>query len=470
MSTEKTKITKTFVDSLALSPDKQVFYRDCELIGFAVRITTSKVYVVERRIGDGKSSVRVTIGRHGEITAEQAREQACMLLAEMAQGINPNHHKKQNRAKILAEYTTENQQPTLLTAYTAYTSERLLGKKTLRDYQQCVNDYFFDWKDIKLKDITRKMIQDRHALLSERSKARANFAMRFLRAIFNFSIEYDLNENDKSILDITNPVQILNAKKLWNKIKRKKGHIRKDQLHDWVNTVLSTSWTGQHYYNHNGYTNQDFLLIILLTGFRREKAECLQWNQIDFKYNTISSVDPKNAEPLILPMGETLHYILKERFARSGGKAYVFQARQGEGHVTNRSKAREKIAEISGIPFTYHDLRRTFSSIVNSLNISSYTIKRLINHTLDESDGTDGDIQVSFDDLKSAMNKIENVIFTDDAKQQIKNRQYKIPTRHQDYLEKAVSSQLQDNPILSALSKIDQLKVLMQKTLNNDED
>ncbi|MDC5485941.1 integrase, partial [Acinetobacter baumannii] len=58
--------------------------------------------------------------------------------------------------------------------------------------------------------------------------------------------------------------------------------------------------------------------------------------------------------------------------------------------------------------------------------IGSYTIKRLINHTTDDDDNdvTDGYIQVSFDDLKKAMNMIEDVIISDPVKELIKNRLY----------------------------------------------
>lgn len=464
MSSQKTKLTKTFVDSLPMSPDKQVFYRDSELLGFALRITSSKVYIVERRLGSGTSSVRVTIGKHGDITLTQAREKAQVLLAQMASGINPNKQKKEKQLKTAEALALAETQPTLSDAYNAYKSERQLSEKTLRDYDQCVDDYLLDWKDIRLIDITRKMVQDKHALLTSRSKARANLAMRFLRALFNFSTEHYLDLDDRNIIDVSNPVNTLNAKKSWNKVKRRKGYIRKDQLKDWVDTVLSTEWVGQQYYNHNAYTNQDFMLFILLTGFRREEAECLEWKDVDLKYGTITSIDPKNGEPLTLPAGPMLLHILKERFDRSGSKPYVFQAKQGNGHVSNRSKARLKIAEISGIEFTFHDLRRTFSSLANSINIGSYTIKRLINHTVEVSstDVTDGYIQVSFDDLRDAMTKIENVVFDDEAKQTIQNRSYKKVTRHQDYLEDAIALELEKNPGLKALSKIEQLNALMK--------
>ncbi len=462
MTTERTKLTKTFVDSLPLSPGKQVIYRDSELIGFALRVTNVKVYVVERRVG--KSSVRVTVGKHGEITPSQARDKANQLLGLMSQGINPNHQKQQARKEMLADYAKADQQPTLMDAYTVYKAERELSENTLTDYDQCVNDYLVEWRDIKLIDISRKMIQEKHTELSKRSKARANLAMRFFRAVFNFSVEHYLDIDDKPIIDLSNPVGTLKAKKSWNKIRRRKGYIRSSQMKDWLDAVVTTEWVGQQYQNHNAYTNQDFLLTVLLTGFRREEAETIEWPHVDLKYGSITSVDPKNGEPLTLPMGKTLHYIMQKRFERSGGGKYVFQARQGVGHVANRSKARLKIAEITGIPFTYHDLRRTFSSVANSLNVGSYTIKRLINHTTDDKDVTDGYVQVSFEDLQIAMNMIEELLLDDEIISKIKNRKFKQVTRYYDYLDKNVAEQPEEiDPALQALSKVEQLKVKYKK-------
>ncbi|WP_173910692.1 integrase family protein [Acinetobacter sp. Marseille-Q1618] len=461
MSNQKTKLTKTFVDSVPLSPDKQFFYRDAELIGFALRVTASKVYVVERRIGDGKSSVRVVLGRHTELTLEQAREKAQILLTQMASGINPNKQKQKNKKSKLENNLIPTEQPTLMTAYNAYIKHRQLGEKTLKDYRMCVEDYLFEWKAIKLIDITTQMVQEKHAELTLRSKARANLSMRFLRAVFNFAIKYYLDSNGKSILDISNPVNILSAKNTWNKLNKSKGYITKQQLPHWIDTVLSTQWVGQNYYNHNAYTNQDFLLILLLTGLGREEVECLQWENVDFKAGTITAIDSNNTSSITLPMGPILQYIIHTRFERSGNKPYVFQARQGEGHITNRSKARYKISELSGIAFTYHDLRRTFLNIANRINISAYTIKKLTHHSLDHTEMTSVYREVSFEDLYLAMTQIEQVIFTAQQFAIIKNRQFKVPTRHHDYLEKSMSLKLEEKKS-DALSKIDQLKILMQ--------
>ena len=59
----------------------EAVFRDRELSGFGVRVYPSgaKVYLVETRAG-GKSR-RVTIGRHGLVSAEQARRKAATLIA-----------------------------------------------------------------------------------------------------------------------------------------------------------------------------------------------------------------------------------------------------------------------------------------------------------------------------------------------------------------------------------------------------
>ncbi|MDM1248883.1 integrase family protein [Acinetobacter sp. R933-2] len=405
MSNQKTKLTKTFVDSVPLSPNKQVFYRDSDLIGFALRVTASKVYVVERRIGDGKSSVRVLVGRHGELTPAQAREKAQMLLAQMAAGINPNNEKKKDKDLKLVNYAKETQQPTLMTAYNAYINERELGVKSLEDYRMCVEDYLVEWKDVKLIDITRKMIQEKHVELTIRSKARANLAMRFLRAVFNFSIEHYLDVNDKSILDISNPVNTLGAKKAWNKIRKRKTYINEDQIPDWIRAIFSYEDRGQAL-----ETNRDFLLTLVLTGLRREECESLHWSNVDLIYGNIIIKNPENGEH-ILPMGDFLFELMKKR-KRAIQSDWVFpSARSKSGHLENISKVRAKINKLCNVKFTFHDLRRTFGSIAESLDYGQYTIKRLLNHKKEhDNDVTAAYIQVSDKRIREAMNEIEDII------------------------------------------------------------
>lgn len=426
MAGEKVKLTKTFVDSVPLSPGKQVFYRDSDLTGFALRVTSVKTYIAEKKMPDGVPC-RVTIGQHGLYTTTQAREKAREYILLMAQGINPNHEKKKFADSAKADRQASRSAPTLDEAYQAYKKERTLKPRTLTAYNMCVDDYFKDWKDTRLPDINKKMVQDRHAELTERSPAQANLSMKFLRALFNFSFEHYLNNDDEPIITVENPVKTLAKKKAWNKIKRRKTYIRSDQNSDWAHAVATTKWVGHQNDNMHAYTNQDYMFLLALTGFRRDEAEKAEWDKVDLKYGTITVVDTKNGEDLTLPMGEVLWHIMRERKKRAGNSVYVFPDRTGRSHINNRRYAREQVAEQSGISFTYHDLRRTFGSVANSLAIGKYTIKRLINHTNEDDafDVTDGYVQVSFADMRKAMNMIEDVLIPEDVRPLIYNREYK---------------------------------------------
>lgn len=85
------RLTKSIVEDIPFLERGQKFYVDGELKGFGLRVgKTNKAYYAEKRV-DGKT-VRVTIGTHGQITTEQARNKAQELLGKMTMGENPNKH------------------------------------------------------------------------------------------------------------------------------------------------------------------------------------------------------------------------------------------------------------------------------------------------------------------------------------------------------------------------------------------
>lgn len=61
-----------------------------ELRGFGVRLKLSGIrsYLVQYRNAHGRSK-RMTIGEHGRLTAEEARKQARLILAEVEKGGDP---------------------------------------------------------------------------------------------------------------------------------------------------------------------------------------------------------------------------------------------------------------------------------------------------------------------------------------------------------------------------------------------
>ena len=61
----------------------------------------------------------------------------------------------------------------------------------------------------------------------------------------------------------------------------------------------------------------------------------------------------------------------------------------------------------SGVTFTCHDLRRTFATVAESLDLSAYTVKALLNHSLPKEDVTAGYLRLTSERLRQAMEKVE---------------------------------------------------------------
>jgi hypothetical protein len=109
------KITKRLVDGLG-PDDAGRIVRDDELAGFAVRRNAdgSKTYLVEYRAGRGRGfpTRRMTLGKHGALTPDEARQRAKQLLAQVAHGDDPaaqrTARKKELTVKDLLARTLEN--------------------------------------------------------------------------------------------------------------------------------------------------------------------------------------------------------------------------------------------------------------------------------------------------------------------------------------------------------------------------
>ncbi len=76
------RLTKCDVDFLEIGAGDALF-RDREPAGFGVRVhaTGRKTYVVQSRAPRGP--VRVTLGRHGEMPREEAREKAATVIDQI---------------------------------------------------------------------------------------------------------------------------------------------------------------------------------------------------------------------------------------------------------------------------------------------------------------------------------------------------------------------------------------------------
>lgn len=374
---QSVRITKRLVDSTPAPASGQTFIRDNDLKGFGLRITSTgaKSFVVERRI-DGRVR-RITLGRYGVLTCEEARREAQKVLGKVAMGINPLAERE--TAKVKA--TTLNE------AFNDFLRARKQLKPGTRyDYERVMAVAFTDWQSRPLVLITKDAVARRHRELGEnRGHAYANLSMRVLRAVLNFARER-YEQPDGGVLLAQNPVDYLTRTRGWYRIKRRQRVITQPQLPAWYQAVEALRNTGE---DSPGALVADCLTLLLFTGLRREEALGLTWDMVDLEARTLLIPEPKNHEPLLLPLSGFLVALLQRRQARAINH-YVFPGRDGVGHFVEPRNYVKQVIATSGIEFSPHDLRRTFITVAESLDVSPYALKRLVNHK------TGGDVTAGY--------------------------------------------------------------------------
>ena len=86
---------------------------------------------------------------------------------------------------------------------------------------------------------------------------------------------------------------------------------------------------------------------------------------------------------------------------------YVFPGGGKTGYNVEPRKVMKKIVALSGVTFTLHDLRRTFITVAEGLDIPAYALKRLLNHKMNH-DVTAGYIIMDVERLRKPMQQITN--------------------------------------------------------------
>jgi integrase len=389
------KITKTAVDKLVIPPTVQVGktaqkrYYDDTIKGFGVRVTSggTKAFFFEKLIK--KKLCRITLGRYPELTVEMAKKEAQKLLGQIAMGLDP----------VAQKQTAKMREVSLNDVFNDYLQVRKsLKPSTLTNYKQILTRAFPNWLNKPLISITKDKIAKQHQQLGgTHGEAYANLAMRVLRALFNFAAGQYEDAEGKSLVP-ENPVRRLSQTRAWYRVERRQTLIKSHELEPWYQALEGIQ----------NKTLRDYLILILFTGLRRQEAATLKWEQLDLNAKTLIILDTKNRDQHTLPLSDFLYELLRLRKS-SQTNNYVFAGTGAAGHIIEPRKQMAKVTELTGIQFTVHDLRRTFITIAESLDIPAYALKRLLNHRM-ANDVTAGYIIADVERLRKPMQLITDYI------------------------------------------------------------
>jgi integrase len=372
------RLTKRAVEAIENVDSGQCFHWDTQLTGFGVKATKSgKSYVVEGQVN--RKRRRYVIGNVEVFALEQARKRAQSILVDMANGIDPNQRK---RGEIVEAITVAE-------AFENFFKMKSgLAENTITDYRRTCDKYLVKWANRPLVDITRQLVLTRHRKLSEENgETTANSVFRYFRSVYNFTAA--------TFDDFpANPVTILTQARAWNKQHRRQTVVPANLLPAWWKATIAED-----------ATTRDILLTALFTGMRRSEITAMSWDNVDVMNRSLTIPKTKNGDPLTLPLSEFLCELFRNRRKLTGNSPWIFPSDSAAGHIQETKKMVARVSTAINHRFTMHDLRRTYITIAESLDIPHYALKRLLNHRTDN-DITGGYIVMNVERLREPVERV----------------------------------------------------------------
>ena len=264
-------LTKRIVDRLAVD-DKDTVFWDRELPGFGLRVYPSgaKVYVVQTRCA-GRSK-RVTVGRHGDLSPDQARKEAARIIARIKAGEAPipvAPKAEPTVAELAERYQREHVamrcRPATIAHYGIMLAKHILpalGK-------------------LKVAEVERKHILAFQYELREKPTV-ANRALDMLTKMFNLAEAWELRPPGK------NPCRFVRRYKVEPQHERFLTPEELGRLGRALDGAPAERLASRH--------GAAAIRLLVLTGCRRNEVLGLRWEDVDFEAGELRLRDTKTGD------------------------------------------------------------------------------------------------------------------------------------------------------------------------------
>ena len=348
------KLTKRTVDALEVE-EKDALFWDRDLAGFGVRVhaTGRKVYVVQSRGPGGPK--RVTLGQHGEMSTEEARKQAALVIDRIKRGEDPMPAPPEAELTVagLAErfmrvHVEAHLKPGSVVAYRSVLEKHVLP--ALGAMTVC--------------QVGRRQVSALHHRLRD-MPTMANMAVHLLSRMFTLAEAWDLAPAGRNPCRAVRRYRTRPRERfLTPEEYRRLGRALKDAEAEgemWPPAVAA-------------------IRLLALTGCRSGEILNLQWDDVDRTAGDLRLRDAK-AGPRMVPLTAPVLGIL-DGISREPDNPWVIAGqRPGAGltglhHYWRPIRARAGLADVR-----IHDLRHSYTSRALALGESLYSIGKLLGHS-----------------------------------------------------------------------------------------
>lgn len=360
------RITKRFVDSLFPGP-KEFEHWDDQLPGFGIRVKPSgvKSYVIRYRTSSGQR--RLTLGQHGRITPDQARQMAKDRFHEISQRMDPSARRKEDREaptvkelaeRYLSDYAEIHNKPG-----TAREVRRLLEKNVIPHLGR-----------LKVGDLTVERVDALHKNMRS-TPYEANRTLSALSAVMRFAEEQGLRPEG------SNPCRSKRIRRY--KERQRERRLSLDELAR-LGAVLQEAEAERAF----PVEALQAIRLLVLSGARLGEVLSLRWewadlpggcNWVDLPSGCLRLEDAKRGSRTVY-LGSTALALLRE-MPRHQDNPYVVPGRRKGAHLVGLQKIWERVrdrAKLQGARL--HTFRHTFGTVGGEMGYSPILVAGLLGH------------------------------------------------------------------------------------------
>jgi integrase len=350
------RITKRAVD--ALRPGRRDDYLwDSDVAGFGCKVTPvgRKIYVLQYRPPEQAAKRRtaprrLTIGTHGQLTADEARELAVKLLLEVRSGRDP------------AAGRREGVSPTVSVLFERFLSDYLPSKKrpprssTIAYYELLSRCHVLPVLGRKrIGAVTSADVERLHAAMRSTPYV-ANRTLSLLQQAFDQAERWGFRGQH------TNPALHVERYPEERRGARKEVMLTAGQMAKLLEAIEETEKAGGH------SVSCAALRVAFWTGWRIGEVLGLRWTNLDLKRGVARLIQTKTAAEEYRQLPAEAIAILEDA-ERVAGCPFVFPGQDLTGHLTTVKKSWARIRASAGLddldglgPLRIHDLRHNVVS------------------------------------------------------------------------------------------------------------
>jgi integrase len=354
------KLTKQAIGEIK-AENKEVVVWDDSLPGFGLRVKPSgaKAFILQYRNRHGRSK-RLTLGRVGQITLDQARREAGKLKGSVSLGDDPVDQRQKARAG-----------DTLRDLAERYMTEHCQGRckdSTLAAHHWLLDKFILPrFGAHKVTELTPADIARFHQSLRE-TPYNANRCLGLLKAMLNKAEQWGEIQPHTNPASLIKPFQERKRQRFLTPEEFRRLFESLDELerHGIVGTYPATA-----------------IRLLCLTGCRLNEILQLQWSSVDIPNRRLMleqhKTDKKGARAV--PLNSEAADILS-RLPKFDGNPYVIVGRDGTAHLVNLQKPWKRLCKAADLEnMRIHDLRHSFASTAASAGVPLQVLGGILGHS-----------------------------------------------------------------------------------------